>query len=89
MRRWAPRARAYQLRYLARRAVRQGEPGVALRLCAQALASDPAIAWHEPARTFSTIAAAITRACLPNALYQAIEHTAMRVVGGLGPRLPA
>ena len=87
--RWAPRARAFQLRYLARRAVRQGAATTALRLCLRALACDPAIAWQEPARTGSTLVAALMRAGLPQGLYSGLERAAMSLSGALGPRLPA
>lgn len=52
-------ARAYQLRYLARRAVSAGEGGQALRLIRQSLQQSRQPLVQEPAKTLTTLAAAI------------------------------
>ena len=53
------RARAYQLRYLARRAVQLGDPGMALTLLREAMASNRRPLLEEPVKTMVTVAAAL------------------------------
>ncbi len=53
------RARAYQLRYLARRAVQLGDYGMALALLREALASSLTPLTEEPGRTLVTLGAAL------------------------------
>ena len=53
------RARAYQLRYLARRAVQLGDHGLALALMREALASSLKPLVEEPGRTLITLGAAL------------------------------
>lgn len=54
-----PAARAYQLRYLARRAVSALDAGEALSLVVRALATSPRPLWEEPGKTLTTAAAAL------------------------------
>jgi len=54
---WLPAAEAYQLRYLARRAVSLGDGQTALRLQVRALKLSLHPVFFEPRKTFSTIAA--------------------------------
>ena len=61
-------AEAYQLRYLARRAIKSGDGRIALRLMYNALTLSPVIAAQEPARTAITCAAALALACIPTGL---------------------
>jgi glycosyltransferase involved in cell wall biosynthesis len=77
--RWAPLARAYQYRYLARRAVRQGDPLMALQLLWRAISSTPRILLQEPVRTGVTLGAALVQALLPDALYRRLESRLMNV----------
>lgn len=72
------RARAYQLRYLARRAVRLQDPQMAVALTHRALATDPRLLIEEPKRTLLTLAAAYLLVLLPRPLYQRIEQQALR-----------
>ncbi len=53
------RARAYQLRYLARRAVQLGDPGMALALLREAMASNRRPLLEEPVKTMVTVVAAL------------------------------
>ncbi len=53
------RAEAYQLRYLARRAVQNGHRAVAADLIRSAIAIHPAMLWEEPTRTLVTIVASL------------------------------
>lgn len=71
-------ARAYQLRYLARRAVRLQDPKMAVALIHRALATDPRMLIEEPKRTLLTLAAAYMLVLLPRPLYQLIEKQALR-----------
>jgi glycosyltransferase involved in cell wall biosynthesis len=70
-------AEAYQLRYLARRAVRSSDGGTALRLAFAAVRLSPSILVAEPARTLVTLAAAIARRLLPNRVFGFIERAAI------------
>ncbi|HZV09590.1 MAG TPA: hypothetical protein VFF94_07515, partial [Novosphingobium sp.] len=63
--RYFARARAYQLRYLARRAVQLGDGRAALRYAGASLASSLAPLWQEPRRTLVTLAAAGAAFVLP------------------------
>lgn len=54
-----PAARAYQLRYLARRAVTSGQGDQALALMRQSLATSRLPLWEEPAKTLTTLTAAL------------------------------
>ncbi len=61
-------AEAFQLRYLARRAVKSGDGRRALRLMHEGLRLGPAMLIHEPVRTAVTYGGALTRAALPSAV---------------------
>jgi glycosyltransferase involved in cell wall biosynthesis len=75
-------AEAYQLRYLARRAVKGGDGRVALRMMHEALALSPAIAVEEPIRTAVTYAAALVASAMPSAI---VERCINRSVFSLTP----
>lgn len=60
-------AEAYQLRYLARRAVQSGDGAAALKLMHDAMSLGPALMAQEPMRTGITYAAAMARATVPAA----------------------
>lgn len=77
--RYLPLARAYQLRYLARRAIRSGDTWQAIKLVHQALLTQPKIAIEEPARTLATYVAALL-SMLPHNLYRMAEQTAIRML---------
>jgi glycosyltransferase involved in cell wall biosynthesis len=63
------RAEAYQLRYLARRAVRgSAAASPALAMMLQSLVMSPRVLIEEPARTLVTLAAALAQRALPGAL---------------------
>ncbi len=70
-------AEAYQLRYLARRAVRGSAGSAALRMALSAVATSPRILLEEPARTLTTIAAAGLQTVLPQSLFTPLEAWAM------------
>ena len=84
--RYEHQARAYQLRYLARRALSMRDPVRAARLLCRAMASFPGIWREEPARTGITLAAALALACLPRAAFDALSARASRLVGWLQRR---
>jgi glycosyltransferase involved in cell wall biosynthesis len=77
--RYLPLARAYQLRYLARRAIRSGDAWQAIKLVHKALLTQPKIAIEEPMRTIATYCCALM-SMLPYSLYRIIENTAMRLL---------
>ncbi|MEP9356016.1 glycosyltransferase family 2 protein [Xanthobacter sp. KR7-65] len=79
IRRHAPLARAYQYRYLARRAVRMRDRTKALPLMVAALRSDPAILWQDPGRTLTTLVAAGMLSGIPAAVYARLESAAMAI----------
>ncbi|EGD59085.1 glucosyltransferase [Novosphingobium nitrogenifigens DSM 19370] len=68
MDRYLPQARAFQLRYLSRRAVQLGDGPFALALLGQALRSSPSIAAHEPMKTTQTLLGALAVRFLPTAI---------------------
>lgn len=71
-------AEAYQLRYLARRAVRgSGPERPALAMMTRAIRLSPRILLAEPARTMVTLAASIAQRVLPQALFEKAGTIAM------------
>ena len=78
---WESTARAFQLRYLARRAVRLKDGKMGLELTLKALKTQPKIAILEPRKTGLTFAAAFMLWSLPFSLYPKIEAKALDVVG--------
>ena len=78
---WENPARAYQLRYLARRAVRLKDGKMAVKLTHQALATHWKIIFSEPNRTILTLAAAYMLYCLPVSFYQQCENFALQLTG--------
>jgi glycosyltransferase involved in cell wall biosynthesis len=78
---WEHLARAYQYRYLARRAVRNRDGKTAVKLTNQALASDWRILTQEPRRTVITIAAAYLISLFPRSWYSQLEKIALKIVG--------
>ncbi|NJK42135.1 MAG: glycosyltransferase family 2 protein [Acaryochloridaceae cyanobacterium SU_2_1] len=83
---WEKPARAYQLRYLARRAVRLQDAPMAVQLTNQAIATHWQIIFTEPSRTLLTLAAAYSMALLPKRLYSSIEQSALQTMGKLQRR---
>lgn len=71
-------AKAYQLRYLARRAVQSGASFTALKLVHKALFCNPRIMIEETQRTCVTYACAFL-SLLPNFVYKPVESLAMKI----------
>ena len=78
---WENPARAYQLRYLARRAVRLKNGDMAVKLTHQALATHWQIVLNEPSRTLLTLFAAYLLKLLPLSFYRGCEHLALKLTG--------
>jgi glycosyltransferase involved in cell wall biosynthesis len=78
---WGNKARAYQLRYLARRATRQRETKMAVDLINQALKTHWQIIWEEPRRTFISVIAAYLLWLIPKSIYQWLEKLIMEITG--------
>jgi glycosyltransferase involved in cell wall biosynthesis len=78
---WGSRARAYQLRYLARRATRQRDGALAVRLLHQSLATDWRVLLEEPRRTLITLLAAYLLRLLPEGPYRWLEGLMLRSTG--------
>ena len=76
-----PRARAYQLRYLARRAIHMRDVGFARQLTLQALKSYPAICLEEPVKTAQTLGAAFALSLLRQGVYDRLEHRMLNIMG--------
>ena len=74
-------ARAFQLRYLARRAVRLKDGKMAVSLTHKALATHWQIILSEPSKTIQTIIAAYLLRVLPLAFYQGCENLALKLAG--------
>jgi hypothetical protein len=79
--RWGSRARAYQLRYLARRATRQRDGAMAVRLLRRSLATDWRVLLEEPRRTLITLVAATLLLVLPVGPYRWLEGRMLRSTG--------
>ncbi|MGF1487831.1 MAG: glycosyltransferase family 2 protein [Prochloraceae cyanobacterium] len=79
--RWENTARAYQLRYLARRAVRLRDGKTAIELIFRALKTDFSILIREPRRSFLTLFAACLLIILPLSFYFKIEYFGLQVTG--------
>ncbi|MBV1908277.1 MAG: glycosyltransferase family 2 protein [Kangiellaceae bacterium] len=73
--RWKKLAGAYQLRYLARRAVRNQQPSLALKLIMRALTTDRSILIEEPKKTVETFLSSLLLSVLPKFIYSAIESS--------------
>ncbi len=78
---WENPARAYQLRYLARRAVRLKDGKMAVKLTHQALKTHWQIVFSEPSRTILTLAAAYMLYVFPLAFYDLCENLALKFTG--------
>ncbi len=72
------KARAYQLRYYARRAVREGQGFKAFAYVLKSLCYAPIILIEDPKKTLVTLAGAILASILPKALFQRLEYSVNR-----------
>ncbi len=79
---WGARAEAYQLRYLARRAVRSSSRMQALQLGLEAVRVYPRMLVEEPVRTTATLGAAVAKAVMPGGVYGWLEQTALALAAG-------
>lgn len=79
--RWAPAARAYQLRYLARRAVFLEDSRMAIAFVHRAIRTHWKILLSEPRRTVMTLAAAYLLHFLPRSFYHKIEGFMVKLTG--------
>ncbi len=75
--RYGATARAFQYRYLSRRAIRSNDARTALKWCFKAFATAPGIILREPARGLATALAALAINVLPQQWYQRIEAQAI------------
>ncbi len=78
---WGGLARAFQLRYLARQAIRLKDGKMAVSMCHQSIACKPQILIREPARTLVTLGAAYLLFVLPTPVYSLIEPAAVKMTG--------
>jgi glycosyltransferase involved in cell wall biosynthesis len=74
-------ARAYQLRYLARQAIRMKDGKMAAKLATQALQTSPKILIDEMGRTISTVSAAYLQWILPAICYHWCESVGHKIIG--------
>jgi glycosyltransferase involved in cell wall biosynthesis len=81
IRRHGERALGYQLRYLARRSIREGQPHLGVKLAHQALKHYPRLWREEPIRTLITLAAAHLGVLLPQSVYRLLERLMMKITG--------
>ena len=79
-------AKAYQLRYLARSAVRMQAGSIAVKLSHRALTAYWCILLEEPRRILMTLAAAYLLWVLPQPFYYPIETLALKVTGATQKR---
>lgn len=80
---WGGPARAYQLRYLSRQAIRLQDGKAAVTFINQALATSGSILTVGIGRTLVTLGAAYLLYCLPANLYDKLESTAKAVIGAV------
>ncbi len=83
---WEKRARAYQLRYLSRQAIRLRDGKMAAHLLHRALATDPTILLQEPGRTILTMGASYLLWICPKPLYIKLESIAQAIIGRIQAR---
>jgi len=83
---WKNPARAYQLRFVARRAVSLKEGSMAVEMIHRALATHWRILLEEPRRTLLTLAAAYALWLMPQTLYYQLETMALKVTGATQKR---
>ncbi|WP_076411078.1 glycosyltransferase family 2 protein [Shewanella sp. UCD-KL12] len=74
-------ARAYQLRYLARQAIRNGQGKNAIKLINRALSVSPRILVDETGRTCVTLSAAYLLWLLPSRCYKVFENIGQFIMG--------
>jgi glycosyltransferase involved in cell wall biosynthesis len=74
-------ARAYYMRYTARRAVTLRDGALAVEMINRALLTDGRILWQEPHRTLMTIAAAYLLRWIPRSVYHSLEQFALQITG--------
>jgi glycosyltransferase involved in cell wall biosynthesis len=74
-------ARAYYMRYTARRAVTLRDGKLAVTMVNRSLLTDGRILLQEPHRTLMTIAAAYLLRWVPRSIYQSLEQLALQVTG--------
>jgi glycosyltransferase involved in cell wall biosynthesis len=79
--RWEKVARAYQLRYLARRAVRSKDGNRAVNLINRSLLTNWTALLSEPRRTLLTLGAAYLLKILPLSLYVHLENIGLKITG--------
>lgn len=78
---WQKRARAYQLRYLARQAIRLRDGATATSLVHNALSEKWTILIEEPGRTIATLSAAYLLKLMPECIYLNVEKWGQQVIG--------
>ncbi|WP_300529453.1 glycosyltransferase family A protein [Maricaulis sp.] len=75
--RWEAAAEAFQLRYLARRAIRMRDQELALELAFKSLRKAPLAVLSEPVKTATTLAAALALRLVPQKVYEKLESLAL------------
>ncbi|NJL79246.1 MAG: glycosyltransferase family 2 protein [Richelia sp. RM2_1_2] len=80
---WIKPARAYHLRYVARRAITINQGILALKLMYRSLANYWPILIEDFQRTFETITAAVLLCIVPKPLYDQIKSVALKIIGNL------
>ncbi len=80
---WSQKARAYQLRYLARQAIRLRMGDMAVHFSNRAMRANAVILREEPGRTLATMGAAYLMYMVPATLYLKLEACASKLVSML------
>ena len=75
------KARAYHLRYLARRCLRSEEFGKARQLLLRSLREAPVLILEDPIRTGLTVAAATAGSMLPRRVFGLLQRAAISLIG--------
>jgi glycosyltransferase involved in cell wall biosynthesis len=74
-------ARAYYMRYTARRAVTLRDGKLAMKMVNRSLLTDWRILREEPGRTLTTVAAAYLLRFIPDGMYRSLEQKALQMTG--------
>lgn len=77
------KARAYQIRYYARRAVQEGQKWQALTYLRRALTLYPGMIFEEPRRTIVTIGAVLLSAIMPRYLFNKLQSRIIQSAPGI------
>ena len=81
IKRHGQRALGYQLRYLARRAIRERDFRISMKLSQRAISAYPGLLLEEPLRTAMTLSASYISLLVPGSVFRALEQLMIQITG--------